>query len=182
MKIPLPKLKALILYLCENTNPRFLGTTKLMKLLYFIDFDNVKQHGFPITYDRYVNLEHGPVPSTIMNMVDLVACNPDDAELSDTIKIEPIQWEGRFMKLIKPTRKLEESEIDYFSDTELDTLAKICKRFGRDNTKKIERASHNEAAWSSTDLTDDIPYSLAGKDGDSRFTEEEISEMMKILT
>ena len=73
MKIPLSKLKAMLLFFASNTNPALLGKVKLMKLFYFCDFMNIKKYGAPITFDNYVHLEHGPIPSTIMNLVSLIA-------------------------------------------------------------------------------------------------------------
>jgi len=86
MKIPLSKLKAMVLYFCGNTDPRFLGKVKLMKLFYFADFIHVKNFGSPITYDNYVRMEHGPIPSVILNLIDAVDGDVDSAELADIIK------------------------------------------------------------------------------------------------
>ena len=55
MKIPMPKLKAILLYFGTYTDNRFLGKVKLMKLFYFLDFMHVKKYGTPVTYDTYVN-------------------------------------------------------------------------------------------------------------------------------
>jgi hypothetical protein len=67
---PIPKLKAMIRYFATYTDPRSLGKKKLMKLFYFADFEHVKKYASPITFDNYVHLEHGPVPSTILNLVN----------------------------------------------------------------------------------------------------------------
>src|SRR3990167_8043480 len=88
MTIPVPKLKAIILYFCTNTDGRFLGKTKLMKLFYFLDFMHVKKYGSPVTYDSYIHLEHGPIPSTIKNLVDTAADDVDNSILADTISVE----------------------------------------------------------------------------------------------
>ncbi|NCN39598.1 MAG: SocA family protein, partial [Candidatus Aenigmarchaeota archaeon] len=77
MKIPTAKLKAILLYFCNYTDTTFLGKTKLMKLFYFADFTHLKQFGSPITYDTYVKLEHGPIPSTIKSLVDTACENID---------------------------------------------------------------------------------------------------------
>jgi hypothetical protein len=66
MNIPIQKLKAMILFFATFTDPRLLGKKKLMKLFYFADFGHVKRYASPITYDNYVHLEHGPIPSAIL--------------------------------------------------------------------------------------------------------------------
>ena len=41
---------------------------KLMKLLYLADRESMKRHGHPISGDRYVSMEHGPVLSHTLNL------------------------------------------------------------------------------------------------------------------
>ncbi len=178
MRIPIPKLKAIILYFCQNTERRFLGKTKLMKLFYFLDFIHLKNFGSPVTYDNYVHLEHGPIPSVIKNLVDSVANDIDDALLSDVIKIECAT--GHDIQRIVPLRLFDKKDEKYFSKTELETMQKVCTKFGNKNTKYIEDASHNEAPWKGTNLLDNIPYSLAAEDNDCRMTKEEL-ELVNII-
>ena len=181
MKISLPKLKAILLYFGNNTDTKFLGKVKLMKLFYFLDFLHVKKHGSPVTYDTYVNLEHGPIPSTIKNLIDTAAEDIDRSSLSDTISCE---WQelsdGGSMCRIKPARKFTKEDAKHFSDSELRILDQVCKRFGDKNTRDIEDASHKEAAWTKAQLLEEIPYSLAAEDRDSQVTKEEIELLLKI--
>jgi uncharacterized phage-associated protein len=178
MKISLPKLKALILYFGTYTDIRFLGKVKLMKLFYFLDFMHVKKYGRPITYDNYVNLEHGPIPSTILNLVNSAVYDIDNSILADTISFE--KPDGTEMCRVIPSRKFNENDKKFFSSTELEIMESVVKRFGLKNTKQIEEASHNEAPWKSTGLLDNIPYTLATKDEDCVVSEEEISMLLSI--
>lgn len=178
MKIPLPKLKAILLYFCENTDPRFLGKVKLMKLFYFLDFTHVKTYGSPVTYDNYVNLEHGPIPSFIKNLVDTAADDIDTSRLADTIYFE--RPAGIDMYRVLPIRKFTEEDKKYFSETELEILEKVCARFGNKNTNYIEEASHKEAPWKETYFLDEIPYTLAADDIDCAVDKEEIELLLKI--
>ena len=172
MKISLPKLKAILLYCATFTKPELLGKVKLMKLFYFIDFTHLKIFGSPITYDSYVHLEHGPIPSSIKNLVDSVDDDIDNAVLSDTIKIERLISSD--MHRVIPLRKFNENDAKLFSDTELQTLASVCKRFENKNARFIEDESHRESPWKKTGLLDNIPYELASEDPDCKTTKEEI--------
>jgi len=136
MKIPLKKLKAVILYFCTYTDIKFLGKVKLMKLFYFADFMHLKQYGAPITYDTYVHLEHGPIPSAIMNLVNSASDDIDNSELADTITVE--KPEGTDMCRIIGLRKFSDMDAKLFSKAELETLKKVCIRFGNKNTQHIE--------------------------------------------
>lgn len=164
MNIPLPKLKAVIRYFCTNTDPAFLGKVKLMKLFYFLDFLHVKRYGAPVTYDNYVHLEHGPIPSEILNLVNSVADNEEGAILSDTISIERL--DGAIMQKIKCIQTFTENDQRFFSERELNILKEVCTRFGNATTKTIEDASHEESPWKLTKETEEIPYTLAAKDQD----------------
>ncbi len=177
MRISLPKLKAIILYFCAYTNSRFLGKVKLMKLFYFLDFMHVKNHGVPVTYDCYVNLEHGPVPSTIKNLVDTVESDVDNAILADTIQID--KSDGENIHRVKCVRKFTEKDEEYLSENEIKILKKICVRFADSNMVEIEKISHEEAPWKETKALDEIPYTLAAKDSDCLVDEETIRIMLK---
>jgi len=47
----------------KNRNVKFLGKTKLMKLLFFADKLHLQRFGKPIFYDKYFKLPYGPVPT-----------------------------------------------------------------------------------------------------------------------
>lgn len=178
MRMPLAKLKAMLLYFCENTDPRFLGKVKLMKLFYFLDFVHVKKYGVPVTWDNYINMEHGPVPSTVKNLVYSVDDEPNDAILADTITIE--HSDGQAIHRILPLRKFGKNDSDLLSETEREVLEEISKRFFSANQAKIEKAAHEEAPWATTKEMDSIPYTLAALDPDSQFTEEELELYNKL--
>ena len=179
MKITTPKLKAMLLFFATYTDKRLLGKVKLMKLFYFTDFGHIKEYAIPITYDQYINLEHGPIPTTIMNMVNEVEDDIDTSTLGDTISIS--KKEGDPLHRIVPARKFEEKDKGYFSKNELAMLEKTCKRFYNSNAKQMEEASHQEAAWRESKFKEIIPYSLALQDKDCRVDKEKMDISMKIM-
>lgn len=139
---------------------------------------HLKNYGTPVTYDKYVHLEHGPIPSVIKNLVDSVANDIDNALLTDTINIE--QPDGTEMQRIIPCRQFTKRDEKYFSPTELETLKKVCLQFGDKNTKYIKDSSHKEAPWRKTELLEEIPYSLAAEDSDCKMTKEEL-ELLDVI-
>ena len=142
MNIPLAKLKAILLFFGNCTDTKFLGKVKLMKLFYFLDFLHVKKYGVPVTYDIYVNLEHGPIPSAIKNLVDTASDDIDSSVLADSISFETP--DGTNMFRVHPLRKFNGNDEKLFSKSELDILNLVCKRFYDTNTKQIEETSHSE--------------------------------------
>lgn len=181
MRININKLKAILLYFSLNTE--HLGKVKLMKLIYFLDFMHVKKYGAPVTYDSYTNLKHGPIPSTVKNMIDDAEEDIEHSNLKDVINIE-IWRKGRTEKVmckIVPTRKFSENDKKYFSETEFEILGKVATRFKESTADQIEEASHKESPWKDTKYLDQIPYSLAARDPDSEVSEEEIELLLKSL-
>lgn len=180
MQIPLAKLRAILLYFCQNTDQAFLGKVKLMKLFYFLDFTHVKRFGVPVTFDRYVNLEHGPVPILIHGLVNSLEEDFDSALLNDTIAINVA--DGQRIHRVAQRRDLRQSDLDLLSPRELETLEQVCARFGKSDTAFIKKVSHLEAPWSKTVPSQEIPYSLAAQDEDSQYTKEEIELMLEALS
>ena len=178
MRLPIPKLKAILRYFGTHTNQRFLGKTKLMKLFYFLDFTHIKKYAAPVTFDHYVNLEHGPIPSTILNLINEAIEDLDHSILSDAVSFEKV--DGIDMFRLKPLREFSTKDEKYFTQSELETLRAVCNRFGDKNTKFVEDVSHKEAPWKETGFLDSIPYTLATHDEDCLVTEEEIELAMSL--
>ncbi len=101
-----------IIYFAKNT--KYCGKTKLLKLLYFLDFFHFKQTGKSVTGLEYFAWNMGPVPKVLFE------------ELSGNIKpdmknaIEDLPVEG--FQQIKPKKKFEDK---YFSKKEIKLLKDI---------------------------------------------------------
>ncbi|MEK7158889.1 MAG: Panacea domain-containing protein [Patescibacteria group bacterium] len=147
-----------------------------MKLFYFVDFIHFKRFGRPITDDRYFHLEHGPIPSTILNLVNSIFDEGEDAILADTIFIE----KNEHIQRIKAYQNFDKKDENLFSKNELDVMKEVCDRFKDKDTKFIVKSAHNEAAWSKTRETEEIPYELAIDDSDCRISKEEY-EVLKMI-
>jgi len=173
MKAPIPKLKAMIRFFASNTDLRLLGKKKLMKLFYFTDFGHVKKYASPITYDTYIHLEHGPVPSTILNLISSVETDLDHSLLGDALSVQ--REVNNPLRRIVPTEAFSEKDAEYFTKSELLTMKEVCARFATATGRFIEARSHEESAWVNTDELDEIPYTLAINDPDCQVSEEEIS-------
>lgn len=172
MNISLAKLKAIILYFAQNTNPQYLGKVKLMKLFYYLDFNHVKKYGTSVTGDEYFHLEKGPIPSTIMNMITELANDQESSRLASDIAIEtPV---GTRMLRVKGLRNFEEKDEKLFTASELEVLKDVVKEFGDDSTDAIIESSHSESPWKETKYGQSIPYELAAHDTNSTYSEEDI--------
>lgn len=179
MRISAPKLKAIIKYLCENTDPKLLGKTKLMKLFYYIDFTHIKKYGTSITGDKYYHLERGPIPSVIKNLIDGAEEEPDLAILSDTIQIT--KKADSNLCQISCLQDFTKKDEEYFSEIELETMKVVTEKFGSYSTKQIVDLAHSEAPWLKTKEVEAIPYTLATEDIDCKVSKEDIELLNKII-
>src|SRR5471030_2768319 len=75
------KMKQVVLYFLERINNVHLGRSKLMKLLYFVDFDHYEKHGEAITSAIYRKLPHGPVPTKVEKLIKKMVDNGDVREV-----------------------------------------------------------------------------------------------------
>lgn len=145
------KLEAAILFFIDRANNGHLGKTKLMKLLYYADFDHMERYGKPITGARYCKLEQGPVPAEALDRLERMAVQ------------RKIRVEQRSLGSYSQFRYESEIEPDLslFSESEKETLKHVVDRWAHEPLSRIVAATHAEAPWLSVRLGEHIPYSLA---------------------
>ncbi len=149
------KLINAVLYFSQKT--KFCGKTKLMKLLYFLDFMHFKETGKSVTDLNYFAWEQGPVPKTFFEEIS-------NSPKRDLKSIVTINNTGEFQH-ISP-KKGKKPDLDFFSPRELKLLKNIAFIYKDIQAKEISDISHlpNEP-WSTTKSTKGmlelIDYTLA---------------------
>lgn len=147
------KLLNAIVYFARNTE--YCGKTKLLKLLYFLDFMHFKQAGKSVTGLDYFAWDMGPVPKNLFE------------ELSGQMKtdmratIKPLPTEG-FQK-IQPTRKFDRK---FFSNREMKLMEEISFIFKSAKADDMVESTHlKNEPWDMTKkkkgLFQKIDYMLA---------------------
>jgi uncharacterized phage-associated protein len=153
--------------LASDANNDKLGKVKLMKLLYYADFDHFEKHGKSITGDRYYKLPYGPVPG----QAQLILESMRDAGLIN-VEHRPV---FRYMKYyFSLTEKGTIKEYELHPD-ELATLAAVVEKWKNHSTEEIVLASHGEPPWQKVGYGTEIPYELVyfrENEGTSEFDEE----------
>jgi uncharacterized phage-associated protein len=146
------KLEQVILYFLEKINNIHLGRVKLMKLLYYVDFDHYERHGRSITHAKYRKLPHGPVPDkaekVVEQMIKAGAVKPVDVLYGDFTQNRLLTENGKF-------------DASLFTGDEIQTLEKVALRWEEASAKQIESATHKEAPWATTEDLKAIDYELA---------------------
>lgn len=146
------KLKHVILYFLEHINNVHLGRTKLMKLLYYVDFDHYEKYGSPVTNAKYRKLPHGPVPDD----ADKVISDMVSAQEVEAVRVERGKFEQE--RLVTTQAKFDPS---LFSGDEIDILEKVAARWSDATGAEISRASHDEAPWAASQMGKTIDYEMA---------------------
>lgn len=107
------KLINAIIYFAKNT--QYCGKTKLMKLLYFLDFTHFKQTGKSVTGQNYFAWSMGPVPKDLFEELS----GNMEPDMRAAIKELPADKE---FQQINPKKQFN---ADYFSKKELKLLEDI---------------------------------------------------------
>jgi uncharacterized phage-associated protein len=145
-------MEQVILFFLERINNVHLGRTKLMKLLYYVDFDHFEKYGKPVTGARYRKLPHGPVP----DKADKVISDMEARGLVRGVKLPVGQFEQD--RLITEKGAFDPTAL---TGDELEILKSVAVRWEHSTAKEIEAATHREVPWASTEDQRAIDYELA---------------------
>lgn len=152
VKINEKKYKNAIIFFAQKIQNGTLGKLKLMKLLYYLDFDFFEKYGQSVTGDEYLRFENGPVPRMAekiikeMNGKEIKITRRKTKEgLSDKQHIEAIQ----------------NFDINLFTKEELVMLEEIASKWEKFSGSEMKAATHGEAPWISTKPDEVIDYNLA---------------------
>lgn len=146
------KLQQVILYFLEHINNVHLGRTKLMKLLYFVDFNHYEAHGQSVTGATYRKLPHGPYPDKIEKLIAKMV----GSGLVRGVKVNHKGYAQH--RLITLKGKFDPAK---FSGTELQALERVGADWADATAAEIEAATHREAPWAGTQAGKIIDYEMA---------------------
>lgn len=139
------KLRHAVLFFASKE--RCMTLTKLMKLLYFLDFRHYEQTGFAVTGQQYEAWEHGPVPRKVW--AELRA-KTEDYGLSGVVSLIPFEGGNGTGYKVAPVRGAVFDE-EYFSRRELRIMNQVEEMFRGVNSGDISMASHEPLGpWAKT--------------------------------
>ncbi|MCX6720739.1 MAG: Panacea domain-containing protein [Candidatus Staskawiczbacteria bacterium] len=145
--------KNAVLYFIKYCNNQYLHSTKLNKLLYYLDFIYFRDNKKSVTGDIYIHQGYGPVPSQADNI--LTVLKNDGAISTEVVSFkdgELIQFE------LKDQKKFDES---VFAPDQKKLLKQICDEFGNWPTDKIVAQTHLEAPWFYSKPYEVVDYTYA---------------------
>lgn len=152
VKINEEKYKNLILFFANKIRNGTLGKLKIMKLLYFLDFDYFEKYGKPVSGDEYLRFDNGPIPRMAEKI--LKEMNGKDIKIikrkigsgyNDQQHIEP----------------LKNFDVELFSKEELLMMEETANKWEKFSGTEMKNASHGEAPWIATKPNSVIDYNLS---------------------
>ena len=152
VKINEKKYKNAILFFAKKIQNGTLGKLKLMKLLYFLDFDFFEKYGRSITGDEYLRFENGPVPRMAEKM--LKQMNGKEIKITKR-KIADGLNDQMHIEAVK------DFDMQVFTREELLFLEDIADKWEKFSGSEMKNASHGEAPWIATKPDGIIDYNLA---------------------
>lgn len=151
-KINKGKYKNTVLFFANKIRNGTLGKLKLMKLLYFLDFDFFEKYGKSVTGDEYLRFENGPVPHMGEKFIKAM----EGKEIRIVKKKMPNGY--RDQQHIEP---LKDFDVQLFSKEELLMMEEIADKWEKFSGSEMKEASHGEAPWIATAPDGVIDYNLA---------------------
>jgi len=151
------KLLNTIVYFAKNTEA--CGKTKILKLLYLLDFEHFKQTGRSVTGLKYYAWKMGPVPVDLYEELD----HPEDdfKEHARLVSVQAGDWER---KEVEPLTAFDPS---HFSKRELRMMEKLAATYRESCANDMIGITHAENdAWDKVwqgglGRNNLIPYDLA---------------------
>jgi uncharacterized phage-associated protein len=110
---------------------------KLIKLLYLADREALLRFGCPITTDRYVSMDRGPVLSRVLNLITEEK-EPASQSLWTNAISEPDHYEVHLNKEIEP---------EELSDAEIELLDEIFRQYGQLDRWSLIKITHDLPEW-----------------------------------
>ncbi len=144
---------------------------KIFKILYFSDREHLNEYGRPITGDKYIAMNDGPVPTNLYDIFKSVRGDGYFKEVGEKFKefFSVVDWD-----LINPNK---ESDLRKLSKTDLKHIDKSIALYGDMSWDEIKEKSH-DYAWSNTARNkeinfDDIIREVGGNDDYINYIKEQ---------
>jgi uncharacterized phage-associated protein len=137
------KAKAALLYLAEKRVPS-LTKGKICKLIFLADRHHIVRHGRPIIGARYCALEHGPVPSQLLDLLGEVesgkTTSPEAVELTKALSLD-----RRFN--YPHICAIQNPDLEQLSVSDIESLDDIVREYGGRSFAELRGLTHEMPAY-----------------------------------
>ena len=116
-----------------------ISVLKLVKLAYLADREAMYRYGFPLSLDNMVSMQHGPVLSHMLNLIN-----------RDVAKVESDVWDQwispRENDKVALKKQFTRSDLDYISENDLVVLEDVWKKFGHMDQWQLRDYTHDKCS------------------------------------
>lgn len=126
---------------------------KAAKLLYLSDQRHLFRFGRPITGDRYIAMDLGPVPESAYQLIGRLA---DPEEADDPVRrsaLERLSIHKGMWQQYAVIRAKQKPDLDVFSDSEIEVLNSVVTEFGARKARDLVDLTHKHAAYKRADAS-----------------------------
>jgi uncharacterized phage-associated protein len=152
VKINEKKYKNAIVFFAKRIQNGTLGKLKMMKLLYYLDFDFFEKYGSSVTGDEYLRFENGPVP----HMAEKLIKEMDGKQIRITKRKMGSGYNDQHH-----IEALADFDVNVFTKEEVLMLEEIASKWEKFTGAEMKSATHGEAPWIATKPNEIIDYNLA---------------------
>jgi uncharacterized phage-associated protein len=145
------KYKHIILFFANKIKNGTLGKLKMMKLLYFLDFDFFEKYGKSVTGDQYLRFENGPVP----RMAEKIIKQMDSVDIKISKRKVGVGYNDQ-----QHIEALKDFDLKLFTKEELLMMKEVADKWSLFSGTEMKSASHGEAPWIATKPDGIIDYNL----------------------
>lgn len=167
------KYKNAILYFVKNMDKYELGTTKLAKLLYYLDFLSYRDKRESVTKADHYKQQYGPVPQDFFEIIK-------ELREEEAINIQRKKLEdGRETDIYTIH---EEPDEDVFNEEEIELMRNLIEKYKDWETDLLVAKSHSELPWRKAEWGTELDLDLADtlEDFDSSVQKEYQQEDKKL--
>lgn len=136
-----------LLYLIGEADKRELKATQytLVKSLFLADRSHLNSFGRPVTFDNYVAMNHGPVPSFCYRLLR------DEIDTKKEFGITARLWQkhksSEFKNAFEFTKPLREADLDVLSESDIEALSSALTIVSSLSFSQLRKLTHEDAAY-----------------------------------
>ncbi|MFQ5431748.1 MAG: Panacea domain-containing protein [Nitrospinota bacterium] len=116
---------------------------KLLKLLYLADKYHLIRYGRTVTDDDYYAMEHGPVGSTVKDVLEFNRFTLAENEYAYASKL----FDRIDDKTLKAKPGIQSGELEMLSESDIEALDFIIKKFGKMTAAELRNYTHRYPEW-----------------------------------
>jgi uncharacterized phage-associated protein len=141
------------------------GRFHALKTLYFADLQHLRAYGRPVTGDRYIAMENGPVPSYAYSALKQTLPEHERQIVVNALTVET----DRPRPYYRPHR---EPDMRFFSKTDIECLDWAYNHCRRRSFGAISDETHEHPGWKKAELNGDMSIEDMLEDADPSTAED----------